>query len=141
MGHVFKDDRTIEDRTCKVVQLPPTPEELRNFQRYGSILPESTARPRKRLLDQPLPSSSKSLRSAAYDSAQESEPSESNGRPYKIQKTHNSRLYGKNDFDRPIRSREGFDGGLYISSQSSGRNGSPINQVADSQRSPRNKRM
>ncbi len=139
VGHVFKETENISDRTVKVVQSPPNPYEQYNSYRYGSILPESSARPRKRLLDQFLPGSRSSPRDVAYDGGWESAPFNSNETSNKRQKTH-ARQFNEMNADRVIRSREGFDEGLYISSQSSVRRGSPVHQVDDSQRSPRNKR-
>lgn len=139
VGHVFKETADISDRTVKVVQLPPGPYELRNTERYGSILPDSSARPRKRLLGQSLPGPRSSQRDATNDGVWESEPLDSSERSYKRQKMQ-PRAFDDFDSDRPIRSREN-DEGLNISSQASARRGSPVHQVDDSQRSPRTKRM
>ncbi len=140
VGHVFKERGNISDRTVKVVQSPPDPNELRNPQRYDSILPDSSARPRKRSLGQSLHGPLSSLRDAGYDGVWGSEPFDSSERSSKRQKMQ-TRPFDEFESDRPIRSCENFEEGLYISSQSSARRGSPVHQVDDSQRSPRNKRM
>lgn len=140
VGYVFQEGTNISDRTVKVVQSPPDPNELHNPQRYGSILPESSARPRKRLLGLFLSAPRNSLHDTAYTGNREAGTFEGNGRSHKRQKAHDSRLYSGHDSDRPIHSREGFEDGLYTSSQSSGRHASPVHQVPDSQRSPKKKR-
>ena len=141
VGEVFKDSAQLIDRTVKVVQLPPDSNDIHNPHRYESILPDSSARPRKRHLDQSPLGSCSSLRDVTYPDDRGSQPLESNGRSNKRQKTQASRPFGQLDSDRPIRSLEGFVKGLCTSSQSSARRGSPVHQVDDSQRSPLNKRM
>ena len=140
MGYVFQEGTNLSDRTVKVVQSPPDPNELHNPQRYGSILPESSARPRKRLLGHSLSAPCNNLHETTYTGAREAGTFEGNGRLNKRQKTHDSRLYGGIDSDSLLVSREGVEESLYVSSQSSGRHASPVQQVLDSQRSPRQKR-
>ena len=143
VGALFRDRGTgapVSEWTVKVVRLPQDPTEMRKPQRYGSILPQSSARPQKRhIINAPLGVHS-SLFGAPYGGQRDIDLYGVNERLSKRQKLHESSQLDQSDPDRPIRSREDYNQGLLVSSQSSRRQGSPVHQVDDSQRSPKNKR-
>jgi len=139
VGDTFDDrDANGNNRlsTVKVLRYPPTAEELNNPQRFSSLLPESSARPKKR----PITSHS----SNARDRLQHLTSIEDWGTgrldgANKRQKTQDSLIEGILDPDQPIPSHEGQGVEGHHSSQPSGTQGS-VHQVYDSQRSPPRKR-
>ena len=111
-----------------VRRFPPNPSELLNLeriQRFGSLMPESAARPRKRL---------------PYGALQgrlgdmESQTAEAQTRWEKRQRTQDMRPETALNPDRPILSREGQVEGSHPSQVSTAQGS--IHQVTDSQRSP-----
>ena len=143
VGALFRDRKEsapISEWVVKVVRLPPDSAELRNPQRYGSILPGSSARPRKRLRDQSTDRECGSLHRVPYGGERGTERHESTARSSKRQRVQEPSQLDTFASDRPIRSREDFDEGLYDSSRSFRVYGSPVHQVDDSQRSPKSKR-
>ena len=135
VGAIFDDRADFPDRLSgkevlptSIVQIfryPPDPTEIANVQRYGSLMPESSARPRKRPLVVSSPSEGRYPRTSieGLDDGQLS--SAQNKRP----RTHGTSVNNSLGLDRtPPRPVE-----------ESGTQGS-IHQVNDSQRSPLNKR-
>ena len=130
VGDFFDDRGTSKEVPITSIVLirrfAPDPTELQNLQdirRYGSLMPESAARPRKRPLPDALQDrhgSSGILRAGLPN------------RPEKRQRIQDTERISNPD--RPILSREDAVGGYHIS-QASGTEGS-VHQVIDSQRSP-----
>lgn len=143
VGEIF-DDRAggedIKNSIVKVFRYPPDPSQLQNDLRFGSVLPESSARPRKRSPGHFSQSVRNMLLDVTCPNNREPNLYTSSGRANKRQKTQEFRSLQPFDSDRPVLSREGLEEGFHVSSQSSGRRGSPAHQIDDSQRSPARKR-
>lgn len=137
VGDIF-DDRTggVELNSTsivRVVRFPPNRGELNDPQRFGSIMPESIARPQKRLLSNTQPTVRSKLGEMAIPEDLElSEMDNSYDRAVKRQRF---------DPDRPIRSRERDRGETPQRRLSPVRQASSSHFVQDSQRplAPRRK--
>lgn len=111
VGDIF-DDRTggVELNATSivhVVRLPPNREELNNPQRFGSIMPESLARPQKRVFNNTQPTVRSNLREMAIpEDLEPSEIDDSYGRAVKKQRLEDAAASRRFDPDRPVHSRE-----------------------------------
>ena len=111
VGNIF-DDRTggaelNATSIVHVVRFPPDRDQSRNPQRFGSITPESFARPQKRLLSDTQPNIRSNLRDMAIpEDLDASQVGNAYGRPVKRQKLQDTTESGSLDPDRPICSRE-----------------------------------
>ena len=123
-----KDDGVPKTSIALLHRHPPDPAELQNVRRFGSLMPESAAIPRKRPLT--------ITQHVHHNGFEIWDPEQPNGMR-KRQKTQQAcQNEGLNIHqDEPIVSRE-EGGGLCRSSQMSCTQGS-VHQVIDSQRSPR----
>ncbi|KAL9099072.1 MAG: hypothetical protein Q9163_005374 [Psora crenata] len=137
VGDLF-DDRSssgeIHTSICKVLRYPPDPIELNNPHRYESLLPESTARPQKRLQPPPVPLFQNPQR--ALPSIEERDIEDRNGDQQtanKRRKIHDGRLINHHARDWALRPSQYREQGLVDSSQPTGTQGSE-HQVEDSQR-------
>lgn len=139
VGDLF-DDRKIgpngqvnETSIVKVFRYPPDPRDIRNPQRFASLMPESTARPLKRVLSTFAQNPRVEYgHIGVYEGWRQ--PDEAFGTASKRQRVHD----GPYNPDQPIISREEREGGVYYSSQPSGTQESR-GQVYNSQRSPAKK--
>lgn len=148
----YFDDRNDTDNKIPLGEVPPTsivqvhrypphPSEIPNVQRFGSLLPESAARPRKRPLTISSQGPPDSLRAAAsIEGGDDMHPSGNFTSSSKRQRTHDAFTIGAPYFENAAISREGQTDERPHTSQMSGTQGS-IHQVYDSQLSHANKRM
>ena len=123
-----KDDGVPKTSIALLHRHPPDPAELQNVRRFGSLMPESAAIPRKRPLI---------IAQQVHQNGFEGWGPE---QPNSMRKRQKTQQAGQNESlnihqDEPIVSREGVVG-VCRSSQMSGTQGS-VHQVIDSQRSPR----
>lgn len=136
VGDIFDDRKpglngqVNETSIVKVLRYPPTPKELQNPQRFASLMPESTARPLKRL----PPTFAQNDRFeqdcvGGYD--QRRQPNETIGAASKRRRIQN----GAYNPDQPILSSEERGDEFFNSSQPPGTQQSTA-QINDSQRSP-----
>ncbi|KAL9134241.1 MAG: hypothetical protein Q9175_004580, partial [Cornicularia normoerica] len=147
VGDLFDErgaDGNIRNSILEVHRYPPRPDELNILQRYSSLAPNSSARPRKRPLELPSPSYPSQNSRNIHDeipSIEERDPETNrlSGAAIKRQRTYESVLNKTFDAHEPLRVREEQRGGLYHSSQTSGTQKS-LHQVLDSQKSPGKKR-
>ena len=123
-----KDDGVPKNSIALLHRHPPDPAELQNVRRFGSLMPESAAVPRKRPLT--LAQQVHQYGSEGWDPEQ---PNGTRKRQKTQQACHNEGLDIHRD--EPIESREEVVG-VCRSSQMSGTQRS-VHQVIDSQRSPR----
>lgn len=141
VGEIFEDIGTskIEKSMVKVVQiLPERPEEL-SPRRYESVVPDSTARPQKRPLDVNGYNGRSSFRDdVCLEGVELRRHSYGYDRLNKRQRVEGYARDREVDPDRPLRSRERDQGEMSNSRPWAERNGSPIQLVEDSQRSPIN---
>lgn len=150
VGAYFDDRKDFGDKLAtnevpptsivQVFRYPPDPSEHMNHQRFGSLMPESTARPRKRPLAVFTQDSPNSPRAAASIEERDDElPHGTFAAANKRQRTYDGRVYGSFNPDQPGVSREDQQEGTRILSQTSGTQGS-IHQVFDSQIAPGRRR-
>ena len=123
-----KDDGVPKTSIALLHRHPPDPAELQNVRRFGSLMPESAAIPRKRPL---------TITQQVHHNGFEGWGPEQPNSMRKRQKTQQACQNEGLDIhqDEPIVSREEVVG-VCRSSQMSGTQGS-VHQVVDSQRSPR----
>ena len=111
VGDIF-DDRTggaelNATSIVRVVRFPPDREELNNPQRFGSIMPESFARPQKRLFSNTQPAIWSNCREVALpEDSEAGQASDGYGREVKRQRLQDATTSRSFDPDRPVRSRE-----------------------------------
>ena len=147
MGDLFDDrgaDGNIRNSILEVHRYPPSPDELQTLQRFSSLAPTSSARPRKRPLE--LPSQSYLSQTSrdthrAIPSIEEgdSETERPFGTPVKRRCMDDPRLNKRIAADQSLGMSKEHGGGPHHSSQASGTQES-VHQVPDSQRSPKKKR-
>ena len=139
MGDIF-DDRTggaelNATSIVRVVRFPPDRDELNNPQRFGSIMPESFARPQKRLLSNTQPTIQSSLREMAIlEDHETSQFGDGYGRAVKRQRLQDATTSRRFDPDRPVRSRERDHGETPQRRISPVRQASPLHLTEDFQR-------
>lgn len=137
VGDIF-DDRTggaelNATSIVRVVRFPPDREELNNPQRFGSIMPESFARPQKRLFSNTQPTVGSNLKEMAIPENLEARKMvDSYGRAIKRQRLQDATASTRFDPDRPVHSRERDLGETPQRRPSSIRQAS-ISQLEDSQ--------
>lgn len=136
VSDAFKDKSSALDSIVKVARFPPSASELNNPQRYASLLPESAARPQKRILGQDFFNPRDRL---AHITSIETWGTGSVDGANKRQKTQNAHPYSTFNADYAIPSREVQDITNPHSSQLFGTQDS-VHQVYDSQKSPPRKR-
>lgn len=143
VGDIFDDRQPSgENRTSivKVARFPPDPSDLRHAERFASLLPESSARPRKRPFPQSPPRLQDDSRQFRQNEGWVSErPWGSHETANKRPRTFEGRPHGAFDSDQPLPSLENRVTTTYHSSQIPGTQES-VNQVYDSQTSPPKKR-
>lgn len=153
VGAIFDDRADFPDKMSsieilptsivQVYRYPPEPQELANIPRYGSLMPESSARPRKRPLTIPAQISRTNDRAiATIEGLDDMQQEENFLEPNKRQRTlevHGDRPYG---LCGKYQSGEALEAGLNRAPQGPGRPGRPgsIHQVDDSQKSPARRR-
>lgn len=147
VGDLFDDrgtDGNIRNSILEVHRYPPEPDEFQTLQRFSSLAPNSSARPRKRPLELPSQSyTSQYSRNMHREVASIEGWDDKIDRPFgtatKRQRTREARLDRTYDAHQPLILREEQVAGLYHSSQVSGTQES-IHQILDSQKSPGKKR-
>ena len=147
VGDLFDErgsDGNIRNSILEVHRYPPRSDELENLQRFSSLPPNSSARPRKRPLElhsQPFPSQSSrnTYREIPSIEKWDAETDRPVGTASKRQRTHESGLNRTFNAYQPLRTHEELGDGVHHSSQNSGTQES-IHQVLDSQKSPGKKR-
>lgn len=147
VGDLFDDrgaDGNIRNSILEVHRYPPSPDELQTLQRFSSLAPTSSARPKKRPLEMP----SQSYHSQTSQDAHrvilsieegDAETERPFGTAAKRPRMDDPRLYKRIAADQSLAMSKEHGGGPHQSSQTSGTQES-IHQVPDSQRSPRKKR-
>ena len=123
-----KDDGVPKTSIALLHRHPPDPAELQYVRRFGSLMPESAAIPRKRPL-----TIAQQVHRNNFEGWDPEQPNSMQKRQKTQQAYHNEGLNVHQD--EPIMSREEV-AGVCGSSQVSGTQGS-VHQVIDSQRSPR----
>lgn len=147
VGDLFDDrgaDGNIRNSILEVHTYPPIPDGLETLQRFSSLAPTSSAKPRKRPLELPTqPYFSQNSRniyrvrpSIEEGDAETSRPIGTASKRQRIQESEPNRTF---DAHQPFGMREEQGGGPYHSSQMTGTQES-IHQVLDSQNSPGKKR-
>lgn len=147
VGDLFDDrgaDGNIRNSILEVHRYPPRPETLETLQRFTSLAPTSSARPRKRPLELPsqpyLLQNSRNLQHEIPSIEEWDAENHTLFRPAtKRQRTHEPRLNGTSGARQLLSMREERGGEQYHSSQTSGTQES-IHQVLDSQKLPKKKR-
>lgn len=123
----------------QVHRFPPDPNEIRNIIRYGSLMPESTARPRKRQLTNPAHTVCNGPRAAASIEGRDDElANRTSVAPNKRRRIQEERTTEVSSLRRPNPLEGNHE--RNVASQMSGTQGS-IHQVSDSQSSPAKKGM
>ncbi len=139
-GNQSPSDEPPFNSIVRVYRFPPDPRELRNSVRFGSLMPESTARPRKRPHTNLFETPRRSLHPVASIEVCDDELPNGNFQvPNKRQRNNEARPNGMTGSDRPTLSQGYGKEGNDISSQTIGTQGS-IHQVHDSQISTAGKR-
>lgn len=134
-------DEPPSNSIVRVYRFPPDPRELRNIIRFGSLMPESAARPRKRPNGSLVQNSQSSLHAvASIKECGDELPNKNLSIPNKRQRTNEARLNEATRSVQPMLSQGYGKGGVHISSQTNGTQGS-IHQVYDSQGSTAGKGM
>ena len=140
VGEAFVESQNIADRTVKVVRLPSDRQDLNNPLRFASIAPDSSARPHGRLRANHTLNARNSLRDIIDTETWIAETTEdSDGRAYKRQKLQGVRPRAAYEPEPSPFLSDGREGRAHQRLQSSGRRGSPVRLVEDSQRSPSRK--
>ena len=147
VGDFFDDrgaDGNIRNSILEVHTYPPTPDQLDILQRFSSLAPTSSVRPRKRPLELPsqsYPSQPSQRMHGEIPSIEESDSEAiiSCETGTKRQRTRESRLNRTFAGNPESAMRQEQNGGPFHSSQTSGTQGS-VHQVLDSQRSSGKKR-
>ena len=147
VGDLFDDrgaDGKILNSILEVHRYPPSPDELQTLQRFSSLAPTSSARPRKRPLEVPPPSylsqtSPDTRRAIPSIEEGDVETERPFGTAVKRRRTDNPRLNKRIAADQSLGLSKEHGDGPHHSSQTSGTQES-VHQVPDSQRSPRKKR-
>lgn len=144
VGDLFKDrspgDKDLRDSIVYVHRYPPTKHELESAQRFSSLAPESSARPRKRLVGEPLQAhrqqdSQSGLQPiASIEGWGAHQPEESHWIPNKRQRRQEFMLRSSFDLHPSLASLARGDE-VFHSSQTTGTQGT-ITQVYGSQKSP-----
>ena len=145
MGEIF-DDRSggAELNATSIVHVfryPPEPQDLNNPTRFGSIMPESFAKPQKRLFSSTHATVRSNLREMAIpEDLGASQFDDGYGRTLKRQRLQDTATSGRFDPDRPVLSRERDHEGTPRRRLSPFRQYSPIHIIEDSQRPLANRR-
>jgi len=126
-------DEPPSNSIVRVYRLTPDPREFDSTVRFGSVMPESTARPRKRLHATSAQSPQNTLRAVtSIEEHDDALPKRTFTVANKRQKTHEARTSEVPRSDRPHLSQGHGEEGIHIASQTAGTQGS-IHQVYDSQ--------
>lgn len=147
VGDLFDDrgaDGNIRNSILEVHRYPPRQDQVETSQRFSSLAPDSSARPRKRPLElssqsPPSQHSRNMHREVPSIEAWDVEPIRAFETATKRQRTRGSRRSRTFDANQSLRMREEQGGGLYHSLQISGTQES-IHQVPNSQKSPGKRR-
>ena len=119
----------------QIYRYPPDPREVTNIRRYGSLMPESTAIPRKRALEVSTPGNASSSRvTASIEDRVGAQPNGMYAVPNKRQRIHDWRLDRECSAGQQLHSQADEAERLQPTSQHS------VHQVYDSQGSPARKR-
>ena len=139
VGDLFDDrgaDGSIRNSILEVHRYPPKPDELDTIQRFSSLAPNSSARPRKRPLESYLSQNLQNIhREIPSIEESDAETSRPFGTANKRRRTQEPTLNRTFSAHQPSSLREEQGSGLNHSSQTSGTQES-IHQVLDSQKSP-----
>lgn len=140
-GNKSPSDEPPSNSIVRVYRFPPDPRELRNSVRFGSLMPESTARPRKRPHTNLFETPRNSLHAVASIEVCNDELPNGNFKvPNKRQRINDALPDGISVSDQPTLSQGYAKESNDISSQIIGTQGS-IHQVHDSQGSTAGKGM
>lgn len=150
VGAYFDDRRDPDNKSpsteppsnsiVRVYRYPPDPEELMSSVRYGSLMPESTARPRKRPhADSSRTTQDSLLAVASVEDRDDNLPNKARAVPSKRQRTQEAQtnqVFGLGRMNPPQRHR---DGSIRVTPRPVGAQSSS-HQVCDSQGSAAGKR-
>ena len=148
VGAIFDDRADFPDKLTsqqvlptsivQVYRYPPDPAEVRNIQRYGSLMPESSARPAKRpIADLDRVPQNSQFTIDSIEGVDDGNSQATFVAPNKRQRTHEPHKSNLHDLLRLSQMRE--QQGESLQSQKV-RNEGPLYQVEDSQKSPTGKR-
>ncbi len=134
--NTLTSDEPPSNSIVRVYRFPPDPRELRNTLRFGSLMPESAARPRKRPHATLVQSSRNHVHAvASIEECDDQLPNSYFKVPNKRQRTNEA-----SRSDQPMLSQGYGKEGIHIDLQTGGTQGS-IHQVYDSQDSTTGKCM